>query len=475
MQFPFFIALTCLSTILLSQDIPNSGFEDWTDCVAWSTPIGFVSDNSLNYTWNQTLSVEKSTQSHSGNYAAYLHCITSSPGVGSLQWSADTTFADFNIGTLAPFQGTPDSLVFWAKTNAGGGGESLVSAYLFNQESFSAIAEIYFSQNGLGYTRYSVPFTYTGDDPDGIFLSISSSYLETTNTEMWIDDIELIYNNGSGDQIPNGGFENWSDYLMPCLDSWTGSNWRTVPTFSVTPGEPRSGNYSARITNETTVYFADTLGYILLGSVWANDLCNAPSLQMPQGQALTNLQGYYKYEPSNPLDTASAVIFYYAIDEFSLACVEVYRLRSYLPAASEWTPFSLSVPGDTIQSWEEGDNPLFAMIGFYSYKNQGGGFSGSELLVDDLHAAYTTVNVNEMDGLNSFVCPNPANDELNVQLPRDMEIHVQLFDMLGQCLKNVDTRGTRVKISTSELSSGMYTLTTTDGNASSSHRIMVQH
>jgi hypothetical protein len=196
---------------------------------------------------------------------------------------------------------------------------------------------------------------------------------------------------------------------------------------------------------------------------------------MPQGQALTNLQGYYKYEPSNPLDTASAVIFYYAIDEFSLACVEVYRLRSYLSAASEWTPFSLSVPGDTIQSWEEDDNPLFAMIGFYSYKNQGGGFSGSELLVDDLYAAYTTVDVNEMDGLNSFVFPNPANDELNVQLPHDMEIQVHLFDMLGQCLKNLDTRGTRVKLSTSELPSGMYTLTITDGNASSSHRIMVQH
>ena len=475
MKIPFLLALTCISSILPSQNIPNSGFEEWTDCVAWSTPEGFVSDNSLNYTWNQTLSVEKSTQSHSGNYAAYLHCTTSSPGVGSLQWSADSAIAFFIAGTPAAFQGTPDSLVFWAKTNATGGNESLVSAYLFNQESYSAIAEIYFSQNGLGYTRYSVPFTYTGDDPDGIFLNISSSYLSTTTTEMWIDDIELIYNNGTGDQIPNGGFENWSDYLMPCLDSWTGSNWRTLPTLSVTPGEPRTGNYSARITNETTQYYADSLGYILLGSIWANDLCSGPSLQMSLGQALTELQGYYKYTPSYRLDTAAAVIFYYAMDELSGACVELFRLRSYLPASAEWTPFTLSVPADTIQSWESDNNPQFAMIGFYSFKNQGGGYNGSVLLIDDLEWSYTTVDVEEIDMQKTSLYPVPVGDELSVSWSSETNMNIQLIDMLGKCWVFENTQGMAAKLNTSSLPDGIYILNCSAGKSSSSNRIVVQH
>lgn len=475
MKLPFIIALTCMSAHLISQDIPNNGFEEWTDCVAWSTPEGYVSDNIIQYTYFEIPSVEKSTEAHSGNYAAYLHHSSGSQAIGSLQWSGDSIYSYFFLDTPAPFQGNPDSLVFWAKTTLNLGDEALVTAYLLNQEMPTAIAEIYFSQNSAEYVRYSIPFRSSGESPNGITLNISSTTVQTGEAELWIDDIELIYNTGSGDQIPNGGFETWSDYLMPCLDSWTGSNWRTLPTLSVTPGEPRSGNYSARITNETTYYYADSLGYILLGSVWQEDLCSAPSLPMPQGQALTNLQGYYKYTPSNPLDTAAAVIFYYTLDELSGYCVELFRLRSYLPAAADWTSFSLSVPQDTIYSWQAGIHPQFAMIGFYSFKNQGGGFSGSELLIDDLEAAYTTVEVKEIDGLNSIVFPNPAADELNVQLPHDMEVQIHLFDLLGQCLKNEHTQGTMVKIFTSELPSGMYTLTATDGNASSSHRIMVQH
>ena len=162
MKLPFFIALTCMSAHLLSQEIPNSGFEEWTDCVAWSTPEGFISDNILQYTFIEIPSVEKSTQSHSGNFAAYLHHTSGSPGIGSLQWGAGTEYSFFFPGYPTPFQGNPDSLVFWAKTNIPSDDESEVTAYLYDQDMQVGQAQIFFSQNSDEYVRFSVPFQYSG-------------------------------------------------------------------------------------------------------------------------------------------------------------------------------------------------------------------------------------------------------------------------------------------------------------------------
>ena len=114
------------------------------------------------------------------------------------------------------FTDQPDSLVFWAKfvpANAAGSDSARVSAILHdafdlrdpidaNSASHVVATAIRNFKTANGWMRLSVPFTYSGPaaNPQFILITFTTNKLQgggSDNDQLWIDDVELVYNGTS--------------------------------------------------------------------------------------------------------------------------------------------------------------------------------------------------------------------------------------------------------------------------------------
>jgi hypothetical protein len=469
-----FAFLVC-SSWTWCQSIPNSGFENWSDCAYLEEPIPFQTSNAIASQISGSFNVEQSTNAHGGNYSAYLHEDASGQIQGML-----TLGIDFNTGETIPlpFTGSPDSIGFWTIYNISDIDYATIMLTLYQDGLNVGYATFTLNGTTTEYTYYSAAVTIdAGAVPNGMTLMITSGNDGSLAGEMYIDDIHLVYNTGTGDDIPGGDFENWNTSSMPCLDSWMTTNLYTVPNISVEPGEPRSGNHSARITNQQISFGTGALGYILLGNP-ETDFCSDASLTMAQGQAVTTLSGYYKYTAGNATEMATLFMQYSAINDLG-GCDSIYEYYQYLPAAADWTQFTVNVPADVIAEWQAGSAPDHFSIGFVSTivsdTSEPNGDPNSVLLVDDLNVSYTTVGVKENLSSSVSVYPNPAADELHIQWPNYTQANIQLIDAVGKTMITANVFGVNTTLSTSDVPAGVYVLRVNDGQSITTQQIVVQH
>ena len=208
----------------LSQQLENSGFEQWENVgtgeeepLSWSSTK--TSDNSsLNGLAPQVIS--RSTDAHSGTYAAKLvnknvpfvnivaNGILTNGIVHTTTNPQDSyVYTDVNSSDHSqPFTSFPDSIVGWYKYAPQGNDVGNIQVLLHGSygqlpvdasTSIIALAEFDFSANS-NWTRFSTPFIYypTINNPAYILCNISAgdSTQAVANSELKIDDLELIYN-----------------------------------------------------------------------------------------------------------------------------------------------------------------------------------------------------------------------------------------------------------------------------------------
>ena len=208
----------------LSQQLENSGFEQWENVgtgeeepLSWSSTK--TSDNSsLNGLAPQVIS--RSTDAHTGTYAAKLvnknvpfvnivaNGILTNGIVHTTTNPQDSyVYTDVNSSDHSqPFTSFPDSIVGWYKYNPQGNDVGNIQVLLHGSygqlpvdasTSIIALAEFDFSANS-NWTRFSTPFIYypTINNPAYILCNISAgdSTQAVANSELKIDDLELIYN-----------------------------------------------------------------------------------------------------------------------------------------------------------------------------------------------------------------------------------------------------------------------------------------
>ena len=214
----------------LSQQLENSGFEQWENVgtgeeepLSWSSTK--TSDNSsLNGLAPQVIS--RSTDAHTGTYAAKLvnknvpfvnivaNGILTNGIVHTTTNPQDSyVYTDVNSSDHSqPFTSFPDSIVGWYKYAPQGNDVGNIQVLLHGSygqlpvdasTSIIALAEFDFSANS-NWTRFSTPFIYypTINNPAYILCNISAgdSTQAVANSELKIDDLELIYNTT---KIPN--------------------------------------------------------------------------------------------------------------------------------------------------------------------------------------------------------------------------------------------------------------------------------
>ena len=207
-----------------AQQLENSGFEQWENVgtgeeepLSWS--LTKTSDNSsLNGLAPQVIS--RTTDAHTGTYAAKLinknvpfvnvvaNGIVTNGIIHTTTNPQDSyVYTDVNSSDHSqPFTSYPDSIVGWYKYVPQGNDVGNIQVLLHSSygqlpidasTSVIALAEFDFSSNS-NWTRFSTPFNYypTIHNPAYILCNISAgdSTQAVANSELKIDDLELIYN-----------------------------------------------------------------------------------------------------------------------------------------------------------------------------------------------------------------------------------------------------------------------------------------
>lgn len=427
--------------ICMAQQIPNGGFESWSDRTAYEEIHQW---RTTNYQIPGLVSVSK-VAGHSGAHAARMTSV--SDGV-------NTTYGLLLHGNSVnnqavdgvPFSTAIDALQGWFRYDIVPGDSAFIYLLVWSGGAIVDTVAEYIGGTQLAWTPLSFPvnggipvqpdsvlLAFVSSDPYGLPIA-GTSWLE-------VDDVQLTsVIEPVPDLLPNNGMEDWYDITSEEPDGWFSFNPLLVnmglaPVAKST--NARTGSYSLRM--ETLDLGNDTLPGIVANS----DISNGAFLTgVPYTDTPTLMTAFYQYAPVGT-DTGG---IYMAFVSNGLLVQETYA--SITSATSSWTfigsPITLFNAPDTLllRIWS-GSNP------------------GSVLYVDDLAFVGVTQGVEELAQQGLELYPQPAHDVVNVRVtngaaPRRMRV----MDLSGRVVLDVAGAGQGVvaPLSLTDLAPGVHVL-----------------
>ncbi len=236
---PILFASAFTTFAFSQQQITNSGFEDWEvvatpdmEPLNWNSFL--TADGDFSGFANNQITRETDVQpGSSGTYSAHIFSVE----IFTVVANGNLTVGRINMGAIDPgsannynssiiadgefseaLTDTPDSLVFWVKyTPVNGATLGKVATILHDDYEYrdgpqvhagstphtvATATETIATTNGQ-WVRKSVPFDYVGPASTNTFILITFTTSSVAgggddNDQMWIDDVELIYNPTSG-------------------------------------------------------------------------------------------------------------------------------------------------------------------------------------------------------------------------------------------------------------------------------------
>ncbi|MEM7037911.1 MAG: PCMD domain-containing protein [Bacteroidota bacterium] len=199
------LLVACCTSVMDGQGvIPDADFENWTNQGSFEEPTSdwWTSLNEL-VLLTAPVSVEKTTDAHSGTYAAKMTTkqwgFTLVPGL-LVAGDFDANSAAFVIQGQ-PFTDRPDVFTGWYKYTSVNGDSAAIAAYLtrWNGIKRDTLAEATLAEyvTVSNYTQFILPFIYNSQDtPDTILLALVSSaggqsFQGQPGATLWVDDIAL--------------------------------------------------------------------------------------------------------------------------------------------------------------------------------------------------------------------------------------------------------------------------------------------
>ncbi len=410
MQLVRYILSAALFSILYlanSQNIQNSGFENWFEKQYYEDPDQFASTNFASYTTSGSPNVMKTSDAHSGSHAVKLETIPSSEGNISGAIFIGSIGDGFVAGGI-PFNTRPDSVVGYVKYNVLPLDTANIILLFKKFGAPLGICLIQFYGTKNNYTRFSAPVQWLIPiiPPDSLATVITSSSIfsfPVTGSTITVDDIGLI---GVSTSYPNHGFENWTNYSSEEPEDWFTSNIFSLSlgTNSVVKStDSYEGDNSIRIQSTLTSW-GDTLGFITNGTFGED----GPTGGMPVDSVPDILSGYYKYEPVGT-DTALVRMTLYRFNQ-NIGMSEVLEDKIIkLPPASEYTYFEMQSDYFSLQV----PDTLNIAFGSGNFDDNGSFIGlGSTLYLDALDITYRvntvgTINPVALDIVHFY--PNPAS------------------------------------------------------------------
>jgi len=251
-------------------------------------------------------------------------------------------------------------------------------------------------------------------------------------------------------QIPNNGFEDWTDfgnYQDPTY--WGSTNSFSAGSFYAitqsTDHYPEAvGSYSVRLENNAALNPSNgARGSLFTGPP-------PPDADFTVTGNPTSLTGYYKFAPQNG-DTMFIQIQLY----FNGSSVAFGEFTS-TTAAPDWTPFTIP-----ISSYANADGGSMIIA---AYNANGFNFmphGNSVLYVDNLNFDNLITDVTAPLAAQVFsIYPNPASETLTITTPIELAYPAvaTVFNGLGQVLLTKQLNANQQQLDVSNLPSGVYTI-----------------
>lgn len=215
-------SVVILSNAFAQQQIPNASFEEWDDIgTATMEPTHWSSLKTADAQASLAPEVLSQSEGRTGMHSVLLEVKSvfgiSANGImttGRIHADlnpengyvyTDVTDPRWNM----PFTDRPDSLVGWVKYDPKDGDRGKVEVLLHkgaeaqipkNQATIDntiATARFDIETGSTEWTRFSMPFIYESqEDPEYILFAVAAgdSTVSKNGTKLWIDDLELIYN-----------------------------------------------------------------------------------------------------------------------------------------------------------------------------------------------------------------------------------------------------------------------------------------
>ena len=271
--------------------------------------------------------------------------------------------------------------------------------------------------------------------------------------------------------IPNAGFENWSDFGYEDPNSWGTLNPLSIlgMPISVTKSTERHGGaFSAKV--ETILADLEMSGtpepfpgILFIGSL--NVLSQSAVFGTPFTAKPDSLVGWIKYSPVN--DDACGVVVQLSKWDAVNMTQEFIGFGIYSSSSPSSSFYRFSVPID----YESQSTPDTLQVTVVSSADEGQGQVGSAVWIDDLSLIYNTSSIGELNGPSFEVFPNPVNDELSISsITIDkMEVYSATGILIDHIV--IDS-GLIYTYDTKKLANGLYLVKNSKGELK---RFIVQH
>ena len=278
--------------------------------------------------------------------------------------------------------------------------------------------------------------------------SITIQTLHMMRTLRQLSLLTLLTASVAHAQIPNGGFENWTDfgtYEDPV--GWTSLNALTTTFGGVLSCEQATpaaeGSYGVTVTTRNILGFGLFPGLLLTGDAEAS-ADGFPYTARPQA-----LNGMWKAAIASGDDGAVVV----TLTRWNSALGEREEIGAGIVTVTgtvnAWTSFSAEIQ---YGSTEDPDTASIAILS--SAGLSGEAAAGSALSVDDLSFGSATTVPETVEGVLSTF-PVPVVDELTVTAPSAIQ-ELNLWSMDGRLVLSARPSDVRTTVNVGDLPSGTY-------------------
>lgn len=228
------------NTYAQAPEIPNADFEVWEEFSNYEDPEDWKSINSETSAFGSTL-VEKSSDAHSGNYAARLetkNVLVTAPAAMSLGYIVELSFTDRDMQGGIPSSEAPESFEGYYKFSPVGNDFGFIACILFKyndvEQKQDTVARALFlpTDETNEYTHFKVDMEYLTDmegvQHDTMNVVISSSFKfgnPEVGTVLYVDDLKITY----PDEGPNSVQNRESSKIMLYPNPTDGMFWIDNP------------------------------------------------------------------------------------------------------------------------------------------------------------------------------------------------------------------------------------------------------
>ncbi len=452
-----FITLLTLGAIAQNGQLPNGGFENWSDIDLYDYPTDWENANTDNYQGIPT--VIKSTDAQDGTYSCELVAATTGQQDTIFGYVLHGTFGQNGPSGGTPYTNNVDEVQYQYKCDLAPGDTMFVIAIRFiagvmvgtdiveaavGTESAWTSGSVALS-NGAQEELF---ISFVLSNPFGNDIPSPGSWARIDNISMHNAGIEVT-------NIPDPSFENWTTLSTENPDDWFTLN----PYLSsigaenaIKSTDANTGNYSI----EMTTLGAAPVGSDTISSFLSNGPINLtgsnPFGAVPYNASPTIFTGAYKYSPAGLDQGLLQVTFYQNGNQVG------FQTQTFNASASWQTfslPFSIAGAPDSMQ--------LFAFSG---------NLAGSVLHLDDLSFSGGNVGLNEFSSMNVDIYPNPAST--SVMLKAEGNYSYSLVDLSGNIVMSGNDVTDSIELDIDQLSSGAYIVTIKNDFKSESHKLIVE-